>query len=59
MGSLQMIIGSTLMALAGLFANGGPEPMVFAIAACATATLLVTWLTLKHADPAESMAIAE
>jgi MFS transporter, DHA1 family, multidrug resistance protein len=59
MGSLQMIIGSALMALAGLFANGGPEPMVFAIAACATATLLVTWLTLKHAGPAQSMAIAE
>ena len=59
MGSLQIIIGSALMALAGLFANGRPEPMVFAIAACAASTFLVTWITLKRAGPVASVAIAQ
>ncbi|MDR3451736.1 MAG: multidrug effflux MFS transporter, partial [Rhodoferax sp.] len=31
MGALQMIIGSAIMALAGLFANGTPKPMAFGI----------------------------
>lgn len=59
MGSLQMIIGSASMALAGLFANGRPEPMAFAIAACATGTFLATWITLRHAHPVEAPALAE
>lgn len=48
MGALQMIIGSAVMALAGLFANGLPQPMVFGIAACAVAALLVTQLALRR-----------
>lgn len=49
MGSLQMIIGSAIMALAGLFANGTPKPMVFGIAACAIASFLVAQLSLRRA----------
>ena len=56
MGSLQMIVGSACMALAGLFANGRPEPRVFGIAACAAGTFLVTWLTLRRAAPAAALA---
>ena len=48
MGALQMIIGSAVMALAGLFANGMPQPMVYGIAACAVAAFLVTQLALKR-----------
>lgn len=48
MGALQMIIGSAVMALAGLFANGLPQPMVFGIAACAVAAYLVTQLALRR-----------
>ena len=59
MGSLQMIIGAAAMALAGLFANGRPEPMAYAVAACAAGTFLVTWLTLRRAAPVEATAPAE
>lgn len=48
MGALQMIIGSAVMALAGLFANGLPQPMVYGIAACAVAAFLVTQLALRR-----------
>jgi DHA1 family bicyclomycin/chloramphenicol resistance-like MFS transporter len=48
MGALQMIIGSAVMALAGLFANGTPKPMVFGIAACAVAAFLVTQFALRR-----------
>jgi DHA1 family bicyclomycin/chloramphenicol resistance-like MFS transporter len=48
MGALQMIIGSAVMALAGLFANGMPQPMVYGVAACAVAAFLVTQLALRR-----------
>ena len=48
MGSLQMIIGSAIMALAGLFANGTPRPMAFGIAACAVGAFLVTQFALRQ-----------
>ena len=48
MGALQMIIGSAIMALAGLFANGTPRPMAFGIAACAVAAFLVTQMALRR-----------
>jgi DHA1 family bicyclomycin/chloramphenicol resistance-like MFS transporter len=45
MGSLQMIIGSAIMAAAGLFANGTPKPMLFGIAACALGAFVVAqWM---------------
>jgi DHA1 family bicyclomycin/chloramphenicol resistance-like MFS transporter len=48
MGALQMIIGSSIMALAGLFANATPKPMVFGIAACAVAAFLVAQFALRR-----------
>jgi DHA1 family bicyclomycin/chloramphenicol resistance-like MFS transporter len=48
MGALQMIIGSAIMALAGLFANGTPKPMAFGIAACAVAAFLVAQFALRR-----------
>lgn len=55
MGSIQMIVGSAIMALAGLFANGEPEPMAYGIAACAVAAFLTAQLTLRRVSgPAPS-----
>ena len=48
MGALQMIIGAAVMALAGVFANGLPQPMTYGIAACAVAAFLVTQWTLRR-----------
>lgn len=48
MGALQMIIGAAVMALAGLFANGLPQPMAYGIAICAVAAFLVTQWTLRR-----------
>ncbi len=48
MGALQMIIGSAIMALAGLFADGTPRPMVFGIAACAIAAFVATQVALRR-----------
>jgi len=48
MGSIQMIVGSAIMALAGLFANGDPQPMAYGIAGCAIAAFLVTQFALKR-----------
>ncbi len=50
MGTLQMTVGTTVMALAGVFANGKPLPMVSGIAACAVIALLLT-LLIVPADP--------
>ena len=55
MGALQMIIGSTIMALAGLFANGRPEPMTFGIAVCAVAAFLVTQFALRRVAAATAL----
>ena len=48
MGSLQMIIGSAIMALAGFFANGTPKPMVFGIAGCAIASFIAAQFSLRR-----------
>jgi DHA1 family bicyclomycin/chloramphenicol resistance-like MFS transporter len=42
MGSLQMIIGSAIMAAAGFFANGTPKPMLSGIAACALGAFITS-----------------
>ncbi len=47
MGSLQMVIGASLMALTGLFANGTPAPMLLGIALCATVCFIVAHVTLR------------
>jgi MFS transporter, DHA1 family, multidrug resistance protein len=48
MGSLQMIVGSAVMAFAGLFAGGKPTPMVIGIAACAVGSVIVAELMLRR-----------
>ncbi len=55
MGSLQMIIGSAIMALAGLFANGTPKPMAFGIAACAVASFVAAVSSLRRVSATVSV----
>jgi DHA1 family bicyclomycin/chloramphenicol resistance-like MFS transporter len=55
MGSLQMIIGSAIMALAGLFANGTPRPMAFGIAACAVASFIAATFSVRHGSAVVSV----
>lgn len=47
MGSVQMVVGSAIMALAGLFADGTPKPMLLGIAACAIGAFAMTQLALR------------
>jgi len=42
LGTLQMTVATSVMALAGLFANGKPLPMVGGIGGCAVIALLLT-----------------
>ena len=52
MGALQMGVGSAIMALAGLYADGTPRPMVLGIAACALGALALTlWVLRPHPLP--------
>lgn len=54
MGTLQFAIGAVAMALAGVFFDGTPLPMVAGIALCAVITFIVTQMTLGRArDVAE------
>jgi MFS transporter, DHA1 family, multidrug resistance protein len=58
MGALQMVTGAAVMALAGLFANGSPLPMVGGIAACGAAAFVTAMATLPKA-PQQVQAAAE
>jgi len=49
MGSIQIMTGAAVMAVAGLFSNGAPQPMVIGIAVCAVAPFLVTQIALRNA----------
>lgn len=49
MGTLHFATGVGAMAIAGLFADGTPLPMVTAIAACAVVALVLTQMTLGAA----------
>ena len=51
MGTLQTAAGLVVMWLAGLFYNGTAMPMVVAFAGCATATLVLTLLTIRGESP--------
>jgi DHA1 family bicyclomycin/chloramphenicol resistance-like MFS transporter len=54
MGTLQFAIGAVAMAVAGVFFDGTPLPMVAGIALCAVITFVVTQATLGRArDAAE------
>ena len=46
MGTLQFFTGTVMMAVVGLFLDGGPLPMVAGVAACATASLVLAHGTL-------------
>jgi len=48
MGSIQMVVGAAIMALAGLFANATPRPMLLGIAACALGAVGVAQLALHE-----------
>jgi DHA1 family bicyclomycin/chloramphenicol resistance-like MFS transporter len=47
MGSLQMVVGAAIMAIAGLFANGTPAPMLIGIGACAAGAFVVAQFALR------------
>jgi DHA1 family bicyclomycin/chloramphenicol resistance-like MFS transporter len=57
MGSLQMIVGSAIMALAGLFANGTPRPMLLGIAGCAVSSFVVALIIVKPAPKAAAVTV--
>lgn len=52
LGALQMVTGAVVMAVAGLFADGTPLPMVAGIAGCAAISLAITQATLRPARTA-------
>jgi len=55
-GTPQMVTGAVMIAIASLFFNGTPLPMVTIIALCAIAALILARLTLTEkeiAAPAE------
>jgi MFS transporter, DHA1 family, multidrug resistance protein len=48
MGSIQLVTGAAVLAVAGLFAEGAPQPMVIGIAACGVAAFLVAQIALRR-----------
>jgi DHA1 family bicyclomycin/chloramphenicol resistance-like MFS transporter len=52
MGAVQMIVGASVMAGAGTFANGTAAPMIRCIAAAAVTAFLLAQLTLRAAPRA-------
>ncbi len=52
MGSLQMVVGSVVMGLAGVFADGTPGPMIVSMGICAFACFVVAQLSLRAAGAA-------
>lgn len=58
MGALQMVTGSVVMGVAGVFADGTPLPMIAGIAASAVISFAVTQLTLRR-QPVTASAPAE
>ncbi len=47
MGAMQFIVGAVVTAIAGIFTNGKPTPMVIGIAACAIAAFVIAQITLR------------
>ncbi len=50
-GTLQMVVGGLVIALASLVFNGTPLPMVTIIAACAIGALALGLITLRRREP--------
>lgn len=55
-GTLQMVTGGAVIALASLFFDGKPLPMVAIIATCAVCALLLSLGTLRRDAPAPQLA---
>jgi DHA1 family bicyclomycin/chloramphenicol resistance-like MFS transporter len=54
MGSLQMVIGAGVMAIAGLFSNGTAAPMLLGIAMCAISSFVVAQVALRKSPRART-----
>lgn len=52
MGTLQFLVGTTMMALVGLFADASARPMVAGVALCAAIVWLLARITLGARRPA-------
>jgi DHA1 family bicyclomycin/chloramphenicol resistance-like MFS transporter len=55
-GTLQMVTGAVMIAVASSFFNGTSLPMVATIAACAVAAFILTRLTLGPREPVTQLA---
>jgi DHA1 family bicyclomycin/chloramphenicol resistance-like MFS transporter len=53
-GSLQMVIGAGVMAIAGLFSNGTAAPMLLGIAMCAISSFVVAQVALRKSPRART-----
>jgi DHA1 family bicyclomycin/chloramphenicol resistance-like MFS transporter len=51
MGTIQLAIGSAIIALSGVFVNGTALPMVAGIAACAAMALVLSEFAVSHGEP--------
>jgi DHA1 family bicyclomycin/chloramphenicol resistance-like MFS transporter len=47
LGALQFVVGAAVMAVAGIFTNGTPKPMVIGIAACAITAFVIVQFTVR------------
>ncbi|MDB5878555.1 MAG: drug resistance transporter, Bcr/CflA subfamily [Variovorax sp.] len=56
LGTLQMLTGAVAMGVVGLFTDGKPLPMVAGMAAGALIAVVLTWMTLGHAQPEPALA---
>jgi len=50
-GAIGMMVGAAIMALSGLFAKAGAQPMVAMIALCAILACIFTFVTLRKPQP--------
>ena len=51
-GTLQMMVGAVMIAIASPFLDGSPRPMVVVIAICALIALALALTTLQRRQPA-------
>ena len=57
-GALGMMTGAVVMALSGLFADAGAQPMVAMIALCAILACAITFVTLRATQRAAAVETA-
>ncbi len=51
LGAMQMVSGAAIMAIAGLFNDGTPEPMIMTLAICALGAFGLAWAILGKVVP--------